>query len=351
MNDLSHSMIKSSIFDDDNLNQASEYLRLALQKLSQHKAPATPVNYSLAYSYMSGKDVKVKEKMDALLKDNEFLDSDTAESLYMQLFYNEELMNEHVAAELLSTVAQVIGTLVDIAGKTNVSNGKLEKHIDSLAKSTDARDVLKSVSNILDETRSFVTDSRKLELDLNSSLSDVNKLKEELATARREATTDSLTKLNNRGSFDQKITELTALHNDEGSDFCIIFIDIDFFKKINDEHGHLVGDKVLSSLAQIIKSKVRGSDFVARYGGEEFVILLPDTRITNAFSVADSIRATIEKNKLTLRKTGISLGTITASFGVAGHRMNESSEDVVSRCDAALYRAKKLGRNRTVIAD
>lgn len=297
--------VKSSIFDDDSLNQASEYLRLALQKLSKHKAPATPVNYSLAYSYVSGKDVKVMRKMDAVLKENQPLDADTAESLYMQLFYNESLMNEHIRADLLTTVAQVIGALVDIAGKTNIANGKLEGHIDSLAKSTDPCDVLKSVSSIMDETRKFVTDSRKLELDLNSSINDVSKLKEELANARREAMIDSLTKLHNRGSFDQEITKLIALHNDGGVDFCIIFIDIDFFKKINDEHGHLVGDKVLSSLAQILKSKVRGSDFTARFGGEEFVILLPDTRITNAFSVAENIRLTIEKNRLILRRSKI----------------------------------------------
>ena len=343
--------VNSSIFDDDSLNQASEYLRLALQKLSKHKAPATPVNYSLAYSYVSGKDVKIKQKLDDAISDDKVLDAETAESLYMQLFYNEALMNEHLRVDLLSTVAQVIGSLIDISGKTNVANGKLDKHIQSLAKSADASDVLKAVSNIMGETRSFVTDSRKLELDLNTSINDVSKLKEELATARREATTDSLTKLNNRGCFDQKITQLTAFHNDQDIHYCIIFIDIDFFKKINDEHGHLVGDKVLSGLAQILKSKVRGSDFTARFGGEEFVILLPDTRITNAFSVAENIRSTIEKNKLTLRKSGISLGSITASFGVAGHRKGESVDDIICRCDAALYRAKKLGRNRTVIAD
>lgn len=351
MNDTSTSSVKSSIFSDDNLNQASEYLRLALQKLAKHKAPATPVNYSLAYTYVSGKDLKVQKKLDDELVDNEFLDIEKAKSLYMHLFYNESEMNEHIRADLLSTVAQVIGALVDIAGKTNISTGKLEKHIDSLAKSTDASDVLKSVSSIMVETRSFVTDSRKLEFDLNSSLNDVSKLKEELATARREATTDSLTKLNNRGCFDQKIKQLSIFHNDDGVDFCVIFIDIDFFKKINDEHGHMVGDKVLSSLAHIIKSKVRGSDFAARYGGEEFVILLPETSISNAFTVAENIRSTIEKNKLTLRKTGVSLGAITASFGVAGHRKSESADDVICRCDSALYRAKKLGRNRTVMAD
>ncbi len=351
MTDNTPQIIKSSIFDDDSLNQASEYLRLALKKLSQHKAAATPVNYSLAYSYVSGKDEKVKAKLDAELKDGKFLDSSTAESLYMQLFYNESLMNEHLRVDLLSTVAQVLGSLIDIVGKSNVSNGKLEKHISSLAKSSDACDVLKSVADILDETRSFVTDSHKLESELNLSIQDINRLKKELVNARLEATIDALTKLNNRRAFNKQLRKLVDGHLQHATDFCVILIDIDFFKKVNDEHGHLVGDKVLSGLAQILKSKVRGSDFTARYGGEEFVILLPDTRITNAFSVAENIRLTIERNKLTLRKTGIVLGAITASFGVAGYRKGETADDVITRCDKALFRAKKLGRNRTVIAD
>lgn len=343
--------INNSLFDDDSIEQASEYLRLALAKLAQHKSAATPVNYSLAYNYVAGKDTNLQENLDKIVGNSLEISPDIAEGLYMQSFYDESLANEHLRANLLTMVAQVIGSLVDIAGKAKLTNFGLEGHIGKLAKSSSPTEVLTSVNEILRQSREFVTHSKQFEDDIETSVEDINQLKRELQNARREATIDSLTMLNNRRSFDEEILKLIANHDVNCVDFCMIFVDIDLFKKINDEHGHLVGDKVLSSIANILKGKVRGSDFCARYGGEEFVILLPKTFMTSAFSVSENLRSIIEKNKLTLKRSGISLGTITASFGVACHRKNESADDFVSRCDKALYRAKELGRNRSIIAD
>lgn len=348
---MSHNRLKTDLFIDDSINQAAEYLRLAIGKLAQHKVAASPINYGLAYSYVSGKDLRLNKKLDQILKDNKVLDSDTAESLFIETFYDDDEVNKQLRVELLSTVAQVIGSLIDIAGKAELSNKNLESHIRHLAGASDSASVLKAVNSILQDTRDFVTTTKQFENDIHATVDDVQKLKKELSNARREAQTDALTQLNNRRSFDKELMQLIATHDQNNSDFCMILIDIDFFKKVNDEHGHLVGDKVLSSLANILKSKVRGSDFTARYGGEEFAILLPNTRITNAFAVAENIRTSIKKHKLVLRRSGVSLGAITASFGVAGHIKNESKEDFTERCDKALYRAKKLGRNRCVLAD
>ncbi|MBL7003315.1 MAG: GGDEF domain-containing protein [Gammaproteobacteria bacterium] len=351
MEDKSAPLLKETLFEDDSIDKASEYLRLALAQLTKFKAAATPVNYSLLYEYVAGRDSKLVDNLDAILAKGETLNPDRAQDLYIQTFYNEYLADERLREGLLSTVAQVIGAVIDIAGKTKLSNSKLELHIGKLAKSSDAGDTLRAVSDILNDTREFVTESKELESDLLSSVEDINRLKKELNDARHEATVDSLTQLNNRRCFDEEINKLIANHDVNDGDFCLVMTDIDHFKKVNDEHGHLVGDKVLSSFARILKSKVRGSDFCARFGGEEFVILLPKTMMANAFSVSENIRTTIENYRLKLKRSGLLLGTITASFGVACHRKNEPVDDFIERCDKALYRAKRLGRNRTVIAD
>lgn len=343
--------LKSELYNDDDLDQAAEYLRLAIGKLARHKTAVTPINYGLAYNYVAGKDSQLIEKLDKLLDGNKPLDAEDAESLFIRSFYKDDIVNSELRAELLSTVAQVLGSLVDIAGKTKLSNKSLEIHIQNLAKASDTPAVLAVVNHILEEAREFVTTAKHFETDINRSAEDVSKLKKELINARKEAKTDALTQLNNRRSFNQELGNLIEIHDKNSTDFSIILVDIDHFKKVNDDHGHLVGDKVLSSLAKILTCKVRGSDFTARYGGEEFAILLPNTRITNAFSVAENIRMTIEKNKLKLRKSGASLGSITASFGIAGHRAGEDADDFLERCDNALYRAKELGRNRCVLAD
>jgi diguanylate cyclase len=131
----------------------------------------------------------------------------------------------------------------------------------------------------------------------------------------------------------------------------VLLIDIDHFKKVNDTHGHLVGDKVLTAIAQQLLKQIRGSDYLSRFGGEEFAILLSEAPLAAAFTVAENLRKSISKLKWRLSKSGAEVGQITISIGIASIKPNESVEALLGRCDEALYRAKTLGRNRSIIAE
>ena len=248
-------------------------------------------------------------------------------------------------------VAQVIGALVDVAGKTSLTNEVVARHIDRLAETQRPSEVLAAASAILAETRQFVIFSQQFETELTSTAEEMSKLKQELSNARREAAIDSLTGLHNRRAFDRRLNELIAEVDGLDDGFCMLLLDIDHFKRINDSHGHMVGDKVLSEFSKQISKLTRRSDFLARYGGEEFAILLPGTRITNAFTVAENIRGTLEMVRLRRSGSKESLGAVTVSVGVTCYRVGEPIEEFIGRCDKALYRAKRLGRNRTVLAD
>jgi diguanylate cyclase len=127
-------------------------------------------------------------------------------------------------------------------------------------------------------------------------------------------------------------------------------MDVDHFKDVNDRHGHLIGDRVLRQLAHQVGSRTRSGDTVARYGGEEFAILLPDTRLADAAQIAEHIREGIGKLNMRRTDTGTPIGTVTASFGVAEFHREETAQEFISRADAALYSAKRQGRNRVVSA-
>lgn len=150
-----------------------------------------------------------------------------------------------------------------------------------------------------------------------------------------EVRTDPLTRVSNRRALDETLDTMFSLLNRYDQRFSIVIFDIDHFKRLNDERGHLYGDAALQSVAKEIDTSVRDTDVVARYGGEEFVVVMPHTGIDGACIFADRLRARIEANL-----------NLTVSGGVATVDDGDSPQTLLSRADAALYSAKAAGRNR-----
>jgi diguanylate cyclase len=128
----------------------------------------------------------------------------------------------------------------------------------------------------------------------------------------------------------------------------ILMIDIDYFKQFNDSFGHQVGDQVLRLVARVLQENVREGDLAARYGGEELIAVLPDANLDGCAEAAERIRRRISEARLTRRATGEQISSVTVSIGVAQFRLAESAEALIDRCDRALYKAKRSGRNLTV---
>jgi diguanylate cyclase (GGDEF)-like protein len=153
--------------------------------------------------------------------------------------------------------------------------------------------------------------------------------------------TDPLTKIGNRRYFQNRIEEEIGRANRYGHALSVILFDIDFFKQVNDKHGHDVGDKVLIEYAKFISSMLRKGDEFCRIGGEEFIIIIPHINEYDAYKIAEKIRKSVEDSK--------KITPITMSFGVTQYRKSEDVELMFKRVDNALYKAKQRGRNRVVI--
>ncbi|MEZ5444334.1 MAG: sensor domain-containing diguanylate cyclase [Gammaproteobacteria bacterium] len=167
---------------------------------------------------------------------------------------------------------------------------------------------------------------------------------------RRLGLTDALTAVGNRRYFDQRLNEEMMRAQRARASLGCLFVDVDHFKGINDRYGHAVGDEVLQTIAQRIRSQLRGADIVARYGGEEFSVLLPQADLARAAEVAERIRRAIAEAPVAISGS-IDLLAVTASIGVATYTGTDGDAEahtrrLLSAADTALYRAKQQGRNR-----
>ncbi|UVL67026.1 GGDEF domain-containing protein [Pseudomonas sp. B21-031] len=167
--------------------------------------------------------------------------------------------------------------------------------------------------------------------------------REHLEEQRQKALLDPLTGLPNRAAWSEHLEREMLDWHENGGHLAMAILDLDHFKRINDNYGHLAGDKVLKIVADQLRKRLRGRDFIARFGGEEFVLLFPQTSPTAAAQMAELLRATIEACPFHFKGERV---VITASIGLGAFRSGERGDQVLKRADTALYRAKDLGRNR-----
>lgn len=168
------------------------------------------------------------------------------------------------------------------------------------------------------------------------------------ARLREHAATDALTGLDNRRQVMPQLHSEIARAGRGQTTFSVIMADLDHFKRVNDEYGHVAGDAVLKSVARILRSGIRQQDRAVRWGGEEFLILLPDTNADQARIVAEKIRETVDS--IVFEGNGKPL-SITISMGVAGHSGELEPMALIDQADRALYEAKRSGRNRVCVAN
>ena len=192
-------------------------------------------------------------------------------------------------------------------------------------------------------TTDMIQRVQRAESKLDHALRETEELRTALDEARGSARTDPLTDLPNRRAFDETFA---SLHRDTA--VTVAICDIDHFKRVNDNFGHAVGDRVIRMVAQMLASE-KGM-MVARYGGEEFALLFEDTPLDEAAQVIERIRQVIAERRPRVRETGELIGTVSFSAGVAEGRVGEGRAALIARADAALYRAKDQGRARTITA-
>ncbi|MBM3513485.1 MAG: diguanylate cyclase [Alphaproteobacteria bacterium] len=313
-----------------------------------------PLNYAVWYTYSAGERLDLKAELDVYLKARKPISPAINEQIFAKYIADALAAVADSASRqklddandrLAKTLNAVMG-LVAAAGKSGDAFGQaLTKFKSEITVVADPR-IEAAITAMASEAEKMAALNTKLSSELAGASQDIASLKNDLDTIRQEAYTDGLTGVANRKAFNKRIDELTSAMRAKSGHLCLLLTDIDHFKKFNDTYGHLVGDRVIKTVAKTLARSVRDQDFVARYGGEEFAVLFPATRLTNAVAAADKIRAAVCAREMQNRDNWQNLGRITVSVGVAEFAIGEKIDDLIARADTALYLAKQTGRNR-----
>ncbi len=229
------------------------------------------------------------------------------------------------------------------AGQGGVMNSALVAV--GLKEENDAEDEYRSCVEYIDYS-DIQEDEREYIPFVDRILNFLERTSIELDSVNKElgkiAYTDQLTRIYNRWELENKINEILSFYNEDNTPACMIFMDIDHFKHVNDTYGHDVGDMVLRASVDIIKDNLEPQHIFGRWGGEEFIYVLPETKLDKALEFAEGLRTQIEQNNFTTVKH------ITMSFGVTEYIAGDTLDSFVKRADEGLYKAKESGRNRVV---
>lgn len=241
----------------------------------------------------------------------------------------------------------LVESLYQLTSQVDTQVGEHSLRVSEITNSLEAPDEVGS-SMVLAAGKLLVSANQKLQADLEEAKSEIQRQREQADVCMHESRTDALTNLANRRAFDLEIGRVFNQRRREGNPFSLLIVDIDHFKRINDQYGHMVGDQLLKGFSRCLANTLRDSDFVARYGGEEFVAILPKTPIQEAVKAAERVRSAVADSRF---KVGDLEIQITASMGVKEVGPIESESELIERADAALYAAKKGGRNRCFFHD
>lgn len=253
--------------------------------------------------------------------------------------------------KVLSDSKDDVSKYIDIAQRSVLSF--TQSHADIASVAEEQKVYIDSVPTSTEEK--YITFIEGLSA-LNKNMSDeldkaqikINSLTNDLQEALSSLTIDPLTKVGNRKGFTDDLESILEAGESKKLSMVLIMIDVDNFKYINEEHGHLAGDKILHFLAQTAKTMIRTVDKIYRYAGEEFAIVLSRCDETKAFEIADKIRSKIENSKLLYSGQSV---YVTISVGVTIHQQGDTYDKIISRAEKALFCAKKSHKNCTVILD
>ncbi|AUI87629.1 GGDEF domain-containing protein [Vibrio azureus] len=336
---------------NNEFKKATANLKKAVPLMIKNRVAATPANYALWYTYVDNAIPELNCALEQALEHYDICPPVLNNQLYQNYIATK---NETSLEELKTNIEVLLGeighsmtdTLADTSSFSETINRSFKKLEAAESNCLSFEEVMELIRQLVIDSQDIRHSTQDLSQQLTTASTEISRLKNQLAEVQKDALLDALSGLNNRRAFDNDLQILT----NGGQTMSLILLDIDHFKSLNDDYGHVFGDTVIKTIGRKLKQYCRDGVNVYRFGGEEFAIIIPNRSLLVSRQFAENLRQMIEKMGIRDKRNGTLVQNITASFGVAQFSQNESAEAFINKADTQLYEAKQLGRNRVMPA-
>lgn len=324
-------------------------LNSTLENIGNHKLKPTPDNYRLWYEYAAGSIEALNADIDKMITCQQRIDQVICRQLFLRHIANTD---QRDVDDTRIAIGNALNAMAEQLKNWNNSSDHFCQTLDRCIEKLDGNPSMAEVKEIATTISREAVSVRDFNINMKDSLhhltDELSSLREDVDRLGSEAITDALTQITNRRGFDIAIEEETDRATQGGTECAMIVVDIDDFKRVNDEFGHQVGDKILRFVVSTMSKSIRGNDILARYGGEEFAVILPDTPFEGAMQVAENLRRNVSSRQLTTGTDGKIIGRMTVSIGVGVYQAGESNAAFFERVDHMMYQAKRQGKDQVV---
>jgi diguanylate cyclase len=334
-------------------DETAALLKRVIAEFGQHDAPFTPLSFAVWYEHYAGINPRLSLALAQQRQQQPRLDAAAMERLYRAHVAEPDAEATQAARHRFEHVMQAMAKQAEATGRDAQAYGQQLQGLSSALAADDAPALTPQIDQVASGTQRMQEAVTQLSRAVAESQDEIHRLRAALDRSRTEAQTDALSQLLNRKGFDERLAQVLAEPAPEGRRHCLAILDLDHFKRINDSHGHLVGDTVIQVMGQVLARVVRDAGtgaWAGRVGGEEFGLLLAASSTGEAARRAQEAQTLLRGTKIRRLGSQETIATVTLSAGVAAFQPGESSTALWAAADAALYRSKEGGRDRVTVA-
>ena len=334
--------------------ESAALLKRVIAEMGQHDAPFNPACYAVWYEYLAGINPALSQALERARQQRPRLDETVIGQLHLAHVAEPGTEARQAAQGQFDKIMTDVAEQAQATGR----NAQVYGHqLAGLSRALQADDappnaaIAPHLHEVAYGTRRMETAVAALARTVSEGRGEIERLRQALDRSRTEAITDALSQLLNRKGFDDALRQVLARPAASDRVHCLVMLDIDHFKRVNDTHGHLMGDTVIQTLGLLLRRVACGDgQHAARVGGEEFALLLADSTVAQARQQAQQVLALLRETRIRKRGVAEPLPPITVSAGVAAWRPGNDAASLMAAADAALYRSKAAGRDRVTVA-